>query len=36
MTAAPDSEALLSAQAAGFTPTYVRQRLHKQDGLKAS
>ncbi|MGD0474381.1 MAG: GNAT family N-acetyltransferase [Candidatus Velthaea sp.] len=35
MTAAPDSDALASAQAAGFTATYVRQRLQKSEGLKA-
>jgi GNAT superfamily N-acetyltransferase len=29
MTAAPDSAAVRSAQAAGFTPTYVRARLKK-------
>jgi GNAT superfamily N-acetyltransferase len=34
-TAAPDSEALLSAEAAGFTASYVRQRFHKRTGLQA-
>jgi ribosomal protein S18 acetylase RimI-like enzyme len=36
MTAAPESDALVSAESAGFTATYVRQRLHKSEGLEAS
>jgi GNAT superfamily N-acetyltransferase len=31
MTAAPESAALASAENSGFTPTYVRRRLHKSE-----
>jgi hypothetical protein len=33
MTAAPDSDALASAESAGFSATYVRQRLLKSENL---
>jgi hypothetical protein len=35
MTAAPGSDALASAESAGFAATYVRQRLQKTKGLEA-
>lgn len=36
MTAEPNSDAFASAESAGFSATYVRQRLDRSEGLQAS